>query len=278
MNRMLAAKTVESGNVGRVSPLRSPARPTAAPAAPGSPDSPARTAGAVEDRLEISEEARELFAASERSGGKDAAGRANAPATGTDAGAGMTSTEGEPTEPEGALDELSEEERAHVRELQTRDNQVRAHENAHAGAGGAFAGSPTYDYQQGPDGRRYAVGGEVSISVRGGSSPDETARNARQVRSAALAPSDPSAQDLRVAARATAMETEARAELSRVKQEELTEGSAAPDVVENGEAPLRQAGSPFATQGGGSLDPRVDGYGRTPEAAQEGILALDLFG
>jgi hypothetical protein len=51
-------------------------------------------------------------------------------------------------------------DRALVHELGARDREVRAHEAAHAAAGGALAGVPHYDYVTGPDGRRYAAGGE----------------------------------------------------------------------------------------------------------------------
>ena len=60
---------------------------------------------------------------------------------------------------------LSEQEQQQVRELSARDREVRAHEEAHANVGGRYAGSPTYSFQRGPDGKQYAVGGEVSIDV-----------------------------------------------------------------------------------------------------------------
>ena len=54
--------------------------------------------------------------------------------------------------------ELSEDEQNKVAELKSRDQEVRTHEQAHAAAGGQYAGSPSYEYEQGPDGKRYAVG------------------------------------------------------------------------------------------------------------------------
>jgi len=93
-----------------------------------------------------------------------------------------------------------------VRELSARDAEVRAHEQAHIAASGGMAGSPSYSYQQGPDGKRYAVGGEVSISISSGSTPQETISRAQQVRAAALAPAQPSGQDRAVAAAASQME------------------------------------------------------------------------
>ena len=60
---------------------------------------------------------------------------------------------------------LTEGERKQLKELKARDTEVRTHENAHQSSGGQLAGSPSYTYQTGPDGQRYAIGGEVSIDV-----------------------------------------------------------------------------------------------------------------
>lgn len=95
--------------------------------------------------------------------------------------------------------------------LAATDRKVRAHEQAHQAAGAGLAGGASYQYQRGPDGRQYAVAGEVSIDLTPGRTPDETVARARQVQAAALAPADPSAQDRAVAARAARMELEARA-------------------------------------------------------------------
>jgi hypothetical protein len=117
--------------------------------------------------------------------------------------------------------DLSEEEEQVVQQLKARDQEVRAHEAAHAAAGGQYAGAPTYTYTQGPDGRRYATGGEVSIDLSPGRTPEETAQKADQIRAAALAPADPSGQDRAVAAAAAKMKLEAQAEAAKQQQEEL---------------------------------------------------------
>ena len=117
--------------------------------------------------------------------------------------------------------ELSDEQRREVEELQKRDNEVRQHENAHVAAAGAYAQGVSFQYQAGPDGRRYAVGGEVSIDTSPvHDDPDATIAKASVIRSAANAPVDPSAQDRQVAAAATRMEAAARAE----KMQETTGG------------------------------------------------------
>lgn len=81
--------------------------------------------------------------------------------------------------------------------------------------GGQLAGSPSYTYQRGPDGVRYAVGGEVPIDVsKVPGDPQATLEKMQLVQRAALAPAEPSSQDRRVAALAAQQAAEARAELS----------------------------------------------------------------
>jgi hypothetical protein len=101
-----------------------------------------------------------------------------------------------------------------VDKLKSIEQGVINHEMAHKGAGGAYAGSVSYTYTTGPDGKRYITGGEVSIDLSAADSPEATVRKMRQVIGAALAPVDPSAQDYRVAARAQALQLEAQGEVA----------------------------------------------------------------
>ena len=118
-------------------------------------------------------------------------------------------------------DELSEDEERLVKDLQSRDSEVRAHEAAHQAAGGGMTGAATYTYQQGPDGKMYAIGGEVSISMSTGSTPQETIANARKIVASAMAPGNPSPQDYSVAASARVMEMKAQQQLAKQQQEEM---------------------------------------------------------
>ncbi len=112
------------------------------------------------------------------------------------------------------------ENRQIITKLQARDSEVRAHEAAHlAAAGGIASGGASFTYQRGPDGKMYAVGGEVPISISGGSSPQETIKQMRQVAAAALAPADPSPQDYAVASSARSEEMRALAELRKEQAE-----------------------------------------------------------
>ncbi|MEM8500012.1 MAG: putative metalloprotease CJM1_0395 family protein [Pseudomonadota bacterium] len=118
----------------------------------------------------------------------------------------------------------SDEETKIINELAARDREVRAHEQAHAAVGGIYAGAPRYTFEQGPNGKKYAVGGEVSISTSPVAGDAEaTIRKAEQVKRAALAPAQPSAQDRAVAAQATQMKIEAQVELREQKAAELAE-------------------------------------------------------
>ncbi|MDR1963735.1 MAG: hypothetical protein LBQ50_08145 [Planctomycetaceae bacterium] len=113
--------------------------------------------------------------------------------------------------------ELTPEEQQQVQELKARDQEVRTHEAAHVTAGGRYVtGGPTYTYQTGPDGKSYAVGGEVGIDTSEVSGdPAATIRKMQTVAAAALAPAQPSGQDQKVAAAAHQKEAQARAELSQ---------------------------------------------------------------
>lgn len=115
------------------------------------------------------------------------------------------------------IGELSLEEQRIVSELQAADTNVRAHEAAHMAAGGGLTSPASYTYERGPDNKMYAVAGEVGISTGEGNTPQESLNKAQTIRRAALAPADPSPQDLKVAAQAASMEMSARAQIMQEK-------------------------------------------------------------
>lgn len=158
------------------------------------------------DRVTLSGEAR-----SRAEGGQDGAARnaAAKDATSKDAAAKDGKVGG------GKARKLTADQQRQLLELQRTDSHVRQHEAAHQAAGGSLTGGATFSYEQGPDGRSYAVGGEVPVSLRAGRTPEETIANARQARRAALAPADPSPQDLAVAAQATQLELSANVRKAR---------------------------------------------------------------
>lgn len=148
---------------------------------------------------------------------------------------------------------LNSEQRREVEALEARDREVRTHEQAHIAASGELAtAGPFYEYDTGPDGRRYVVDGEVSIRAPRKTDPEETIRVQEQLIRAALAPAQPSAQDRRVAAGARQKIARAQAELGREGGPGASVGpgrdaDGAPDSLEPADAGMaeRLEGSAF---------------------------------
>lgn len=131
-----------------------------------------------------------------------------------------------------AGDNLSPEERELVDRLAERDREVRRHEEAHARVGGQYAGQPSYTFQTGPDGKRYAIGGEVPIDVAPiPGDPEATITKMDVVKRAALAPAEPSTADRRIAALADAQRLEAMADLNAQRGEARAEALPTGDLA-----------------------------------------------
>ena len=139
---------------------------------------------------------------------------------------------------------LSEDEQRQVEQLKERDREVRAHEQAHMASAGQYAsGGPSYSFQTGPDGRRYAVGGEVSIDTSPiPDNPQATIIKANKIQAAASAPANPSAQDRAVAAQAAQMAAQARMQLqdqqsveSEVRRQQVAQSSTDNENSEDGD-------------------------------------------
>ena len=163
------------------------------------------------DTVEISDAARSLGKGGLGASPVTGVGTAQDP-SGAPIGAARRASRTKP----GGEETLSADEEKQVKELKERDQEVRRHEQAHkAAAGGLASGGPKFEYETGPDGRRYAVGGEVSIGTSPvAGDPQATIQKMQQVRAAALAPGEPSSQDRAVAAQARAAEQQARTELA----------------------------------------------------------------
>jgi hypothetical protein len=109
---------------------------------------------------------------------------------------------------------LPQDELKTIKELQKRDLEVRTHEQAHLSAAGQYAaGGASFSYTTGPDGKRYAHGGEVPIDMTKEKTPEATIQKMRTVQRAALAPASPSSADRSIAAQASANEAQAIKEL-----------------------------------------------------------------
>lgn len=120
--------------------------------------------------------------------------------------------------------EAIEQQEAQVTTLKSRDIEVKAHEHAHATVGGQYAQSPSFKYQKGADGQRYAIDGEVKIDVSAVlGDPQATINKMKQVYAAAMAPVDPSSADIRVATEALKKMEEAKALLAEERQKQIVD-------------------------------------------------------
>lgn len=128
--------------------------------------------------------------------GKGVAEATTAPKTDTQVQASINATRKTTTQ-----NELTPEQKRLVSELQRIDQVVREHEAAHLRAGaGVVTSGASFSYTYGPDGRQYAVGGEVGIDTSPEQKPEANIDKGQRIQIAALAPAEPSSQDYRVAA------------------------------------------------------------------------------
>lgn len=154
------------------------------------------------------------------------------------------SAPGDKTAEKNVQPKLSTAELEQIRQLKSRDSAVRRHEQAHLATSGGFAVSAaTFTYQKGPDGVDYAIGGEVSINMSAGRTPEETIARAKTIQAAALAPADPSGQDRAVAAQAQQMEQEARAQLAEQAIVKMTQREGQKEVVDKRYGAIGRSGS-----------------------------------
>ena len=130
--------------------------------------------------------------------------------------------------------EYTQEEQKKIAKLKERDREVKTHEQAHIAAGGSHVrGGAHFEYQTGPDGKKYAVGGEVSIDVsREPDDPRATIAKMQVVIQAALAPAEPSSQDRAVAAKASRIVSDSRTQALSTEQPIQTDNQKSADQTE----------------------------------------------
>ena len=131
-----------------------------------------------------------------------------------------------------------------INNLQQRDLEVRAHERAHATVGGSATGSPSFSYETGPNGKKYATSGEVSVDlspVEG--NPRATIAKMQKVHASALAPTNPSIQDTRVAASAARAIAQAQSEILATENNVVKNTSSAEAHIKFNDVLKKEAGS-----------------------------------
>lgn len=136
------------------------------------------------------------------------------------------------SENKGAENKLTDDEQKEVSRLKSRDSEVRMHEQAHIAASGGMASGPSYTYETGPDGKKYAVEGEVNISFQDSDDPNKDIENAKTMKAAAMAPVEPSAKDMAAVREADRIIAEATKELSQAESEDATQSGKNEPVVE----------------------------------------------
>lgn len=168
--------------------------------------------------------------------------------TSTEAQTAQQTTEKQTDEETDDAVALDETELQEVQQLQRRDSEVRVHEQAHKAVGGELAGSINLDLTTGPDGKRYATSGSVSIDVSEvPNEPSKTVRKMERVQRAALAPADPSSADRQAASDAAKKAQGARQQLAATSRERV---SSTADKQKSDDAETTGAGdkSPTATR------------------------------
>ncbi|MGI2260995.1 putative metalloprotease CJM1_0395 family protein [Shewanella sp. GXUN23E] len=109
-------------------------------------------------------------------------------------------------------------------QLQQRHMEVTSHEQAHVTVGGHYAQSPSYRYETGSDGKKYAVDGEVQIDISEvPDDPQATLIKMQKVYAAAMAPVDPSIADIRVATEALKKINVAKQQLAQERQQAIAD-------------------------------------------------------
>ena len=113
-----------------------------------------------------------------------------------------------PIKPIGAIGAICQQQRNAL--IQSRYREIYAHEQAHKAAAGSFGGAIVIEKNS----EGIPVGGHVNIKMPklNKANPEETIKHANTVIKAALAPNDPSSQDIKVAGEAKAIKQQATAE------------------------------------------------------------------
>ena len=168
--------------------------------------------------------------------------------------------------------EFTPEEEEEIEKLRDRDQEVRRHEQAHFQAAGNYASPPKYEYQTGPDGKRYAVGGSVEIDTSAiTGDPEATLTKARVIKRAALAPEEPSAQDRKVARQADRMAAEAQKDINEQRMN-------ATKALVNGEPVSEKPSVDQSNDQSGQIaaPDSVQSPSETLEASMENIKGVDV--
>jgi hypothetical protein len=176
---------------------------------------------------------------------------------------GLPGTVAKPSGSATTAGQLTPAQQHQVEQLKQIDQHVRDHEQAHLRAAHGIVNSgPSYSYTYGPDGKAYATGGEVGIDTGAETKPQANIDKGRQIQAAALAPSDPSPQDYRVASAGAQLESRGHTDLVKEQRQERATKAASgqpeqsPVPQDTAQTRVSQAysGAILATSRGSSLN------------------------
>jgi hypothetical protein len=174
---------------------------------------------------------------------------------------------------------LTQSQQNEVAELKKIDAAVRRHEQAHLSAAGGYARSGiVLNFKAGPDGKEYAIGGHVDIDtspVKG--NPAATIAKMETVQRAALAPVDPSAQDVRVAAEAGQAASKARVQEAQQQQQAAQTGGATTSAT-SGAGPITGVSSAASPKSGNLKLSMSAKYSKSPSSASNSSAASSFSG
>src|SRR3990167_4766670 len=224
------------------------------PARPATPAGPPDTATDSSRAAQAQVSAAQPLADEQSASAREEADKPGDSAANADKG---KSRAGEPSPQQERLEQLE------IAKLVGRDQEVRAHEQAHSAVGGSYAGAPTYTFTRGPDGKRYAVGGEVSIDVGAvPNNPEATLRKMEIVLRAAQAP---------------AQMTKARVELAEQRRTEAqSDRESSAEDAEPGEEAVDREESAASSRQERPAPPSLDLY-RQLGGLGEATPAIDLL-
>lgn len=103
-----------------------------------------------------------------------------------------------------------------ILKMQQWENHVKSHEAAHASAGGSHVSTASYIYGYGPDGKKYIVGGSVSVTIPRGLS-QESLETLRHLKNATSASYDQSPQDM-ISSAIISAEEKSRMQIKQLKE------------------------------------------------------------
>ncbi|WP_432472181.1 putative metalloprotease CJM1_0395 family protein [Amphritea sp. HPY] len=137
---------------------------------------------------------------------------------------------------------VSDEELRLIRELAALDREVRQKEISDSAVSAGQTNASGLEYERGPDGRSYVIGGEVSIDTSAvPDDPEAVLEKTELILRAAQAVAEPSSQDRAAADRAVALGDEARAALNKTESGRQDSEAQEADAARNDAAELREA-------------------------------------